>query len=725
MKRFLCLLLALAAVLSFVTVPAYAGGLTDGCKAYVKVGSMNVTKTASLVGSVDMVEKGDSLTVLEAYINGEGQKSDNYHKVQLQNGTVGYVCAYANGEDTLESAEVTEKRYEEETKPSDADKYRHGINMYFLKDYIYGGSKSLDGEKVQDYTYVKMPDEWTRHKRPDSLPLVGKAVLHIGDEGKEGMVRASFYPEGYPGSPSGNYHVRRLDELEAIGYLPVAVEYSRQSGNGNWAFFNFNTTEFEVVAYDENWVAIWSDGGVDTSRGVGTPCGGQKYIPYGSWKPGVYFYPRKYCYILDINNQVSTPPAIVAMGKATCPLMIKTTPDATDYVKSGVYRTNQSFQVVDATPNNGHYKIYYKHGLYYVDANYVNIKLNNVQKPVVIYTAEANDALNIYSSSDKSSSVVAKAKKGAVLDIIDSNINGTFTKIWFNTKECYVETAMLTNYQKTPSGSGIAQLGAPTGVIVVDSPWSAYGAMAYSPEAYEIYKEYNYGQSYESDTMLEKILKIDGSISILNENDWANVYKIENYTFTPDPDDPEYVENGQVYTIVFDGNVRYIIQNQDAPMAFTYYPGNGYSKTTVANNQPLYVDTTKYNALAYNINGNNYFKLRDIAKLLDGTVKTFDVKYDAATNSIDMLSYFDYTPAGGELTPGDGATRTAYSSSAFLTYDGIPVSATCYNIDGNNYFKLRDVTDALDCRVDWDEANQLIKINTTVPAYDDPNEAVG
>ena len=160
-------------------------------------------------------------------------------------------------------------------------------------------------------------------------------------------------------------------------------------------------------------------------------------------------------------------------------------------------------------------------------------------------------------------------------------------------------------------------------------------------------------------------------------------------------------------------------------MAFTYYPGNGYRKTTVANNQPLYVDTTKYNALAYNINGNNYFKLRDIAQLLNGTVKTFDVKYDAATNSIDMLSYFDYTPAGGELTIGDGATRTAYSSSAFLTYDGIPVSATCYNIDGNNYFKLRDVTDALDCRVDWDEANQLIKINTTVPAYDDPNVAVG
>ena len=74
--------------------------------------------------------------------------------------------------------------------------------------------------------------------------------------------------------------------------------------------------------------------------------------------------------------------------------------------------------------------------------------------------------------------------------------------------------------------------------------------------------------------------------------------------------------------------------------------------------------------------------------LADGKIiKTFDIKYDASTNSIDMLSYFDYTSVGGELTAGDGETRTAVSSSAFLTLDGVPVQATCYNIDGNNYFK--------------------------------------
>ena len=168
-----------------------------------------------------------------------------------------------------------------------------------------------------------------------------------------------------------------------------------------------------------------------------------------------------------------------------------------------------------------------------------------------------------------------------------------------------------------------------------------------------------------------------------------------------------------------------MVQEDESQETFTYYPGNGFSKNSVAKTQTICLDSRKYNTVAYNIHDNNYFKLRDIAQILNGTIKTFDVKYDGATNSIDMLSFYDYTSVGGELTPGDDVTRTAFSSSAFLTLDGVPIKATCYNIDGNNYFKLRDITDASDCRVEWDDNNQLIWVVPSVPAYDDPNEAVG
>ena len=208
MKKILSTVLSAAMLMAMLAIPAFAAGIENGSEAYVTVDSMNVSNKPSFSKTVALISNGDKVTVLEAYIDGEDETI--YHKVQLADGTVGYVWAYANRTDTLEPAEDTEKIYEETTAPSDSDKYQHGINMYFLKDYIYGGSKALDGERVQDYTYAKMPDEWTRHKRPDSLPLVGMAVLHIGDEGKEGMIRASFYPEGYPGNPTDNYHAKGL-----------------------------------------------------------------------------------------------------------------------------------------------------------------------------------------------------------------------------------------------------------------------------------------------------------------------------------------------------------------------------------------------------------------------------------------------------------------------------------------------------------------------------------
>ena len=58
-------------------------------------------------------------------------------------------------------------------------------------------------------------------------------------------------------------------------------------------------------------------------------------------------------------------------------------------------------------------------------------------------------------------------------------------------------------------------------------------------------------------------------------------------------------------------------------------------------------------------------------------------------------------------------------------YDGLIIDAACYNIDGNNYFKLRDITDALDCRVEWNERTQQIEISTMTPAKEDPNEIKG
>lgn len=725
MKKVFSTLLAAIMVFTMLALPVFATDIEDGSEAYVTVGSMNVTKNPTPSGSISVVYQNEKLTVLEAYINGKDQIADNYHKVQLKDGTIGYVYAYANRKDTLEAAEDFEEKLNESLK-SDDEKYQHAINMVFLADYIYGGSKTTEGEEMN--FYAKVPTEWVRHKRPASLPLVGKAVIHIGDEGKFGSVKASFYP----GNPPINYHSKRLDELKEIGYDPPFAEKSRTEANANTAFYAGATSEFDVVGYNEDWVAIWSEGGVDESRGTIRQCGEKDGTAFTSWKPAVYFVPRKNCYILDINNQVTTPPEIEAVGKATAPLMVKTTPDSTDYVKSGVYKINQSVQIVDATPQNGHYKIYYKHGLYYVESKYVNIQLANTEKPLISYKAEANADCDI---SDGSS-----VKKGAVIDVIEKDYDGTNSKIWFNSKVCYIPTSNLADFTKIPSADDVAKLGAPIGVLSVDTPWGEWGALTYSAEGLAKLKEYRFGYiNVDMDKSLEYnewVRSNNGEINKIENKEWVNVYGIEEFSFDRDEDmrnipgiDSSEIEpwiiTGKIYTIYYNGEIRYLVQEDESQETFTYYPGNGFSKNSVAKTQTICLDSRKYNTVAYNIDDNNYFKLRDIAQILNGTIKTFDVKYDGATNSIDMLSFYDYTSVGGELTPGDDVTRTAFSSSAFLTLDGVPIKATCYNIDGNNYFKLRDITDVLDCRVDWEEKNQTIWIIPGMTAYDDPNEAVG
>ena len=189
MKKVFSTLLAAIMVFTMLALPVFATDIEDGSEAYVTVGSMNVTKNPTPSGSISVVYQNEKLTVLEAYINGKDQIADNYHKVQLKDGTIGYVYAYANRKDTLEAAEDFEEKLNESLK-SDDEKYQHAINMVFLADYIYGGSKTTEGEEMN--FYAKVPTEWVRHKRPASLPLVGKAVIHIGDEGKFGSVKSIF-----------------------------------------------------------------------------------------------------------------------------------------------------------------------------------------------------------------------------------------------------------------------------------------------------------------------------------------------------------------------------------------------------------------------------------------------------------------------------------------------------------------------------------------------------
>ena len=116
---------------------------------------------------------------------------------------------------------------------------------------------------------------------------------------------------------------------------------------------------------------------------------------------------------------------------------------------------------------------------------------------------------------------------------------------------------------------------------------------------------------------------------------------------------------------------------------------------------------------AYNIGGNNFFKLRDLAYTLNGTAKQFEVGYDNATRAITLTSGKAYTPVGGEMEGKGAGSKSATPTTSKIYMDGKEVQFTAYNIGGNNYFKLRDIGEAFDFGVDWDQAAQTIRIDTS------------
>ena len=109
----------------------------------------------------------------------------------------------------------------------------------------------------------------------------------------------------------------------------------------------------------------------------------------------------------------------------------------------------------------------------------------------------------------------------------------------------------------------------------------------------------------------------------------------------------------------------------------------------------------KADLAAYTINSNNYFKLRDLAKALKGLDSEFEVKWNAAQQRIDLTSKTAYTPVGGEQAALPAGNKAASLTNAFVYLDGKPLNLTAYSIGGNNYFKLRDLGDALGFGVDW------------------------
>lgn len=141
----------------------------------------------------------------------------------------------------------------------------------------------------------------------------------------------------------------------------------------------------------------------------------------------------------------------------------------------------------------------------------------------------------------------------------------------------------------------------------------------------------------------------------------------------------------------------------------------------VASTHKVQVNGKAVSPQAYNIDGYNYFKLRDVAYMLNGTSASFNVTWDSAQNAVNLLSGQAYTAVGGEMTVASSTSLRVQSSTAKVLLDGSGISIKGYNINGNNYYKIADVSSAVGFTAAFESTTQTVQIKTAaVTAPVDP-----
>lgn len=121
----------------------------------------------------------------------------------------------------------------------------------------------------------------------------------------------------------------------------------------------------------------------------------------------------------------------------------------------------------------------------------------------------------------------------------------------------------------------------------------------------------------------------------------------------------------------------------------------------------------------FNINGSNYFKLRDVAASLSGTTGEFNVAWNEKANAIEIKKGFTYL---GEITDDyyhySYTVQNAVASSSKIMVDGQIQAAKIYSIDNANYFQLRDLEKLVgfDVKFISEDGNSKIEITTSNPA---------
>ncbi len=162
-------------------------------------------------------------------------------------------------------------------------------------------------------------------------------------------------------------------------------------------------------------------------------------------------------------------------------------------------------------------------------------------------------------------------------------------------------------------------------------------------------------------------------------------------------------------------------------------PNKSYASYKVmaqGSNQDLYLNGKNQNTVGFNIDDYNYYRLRDLASILK--TENFNFSLWGDHKEIVVTMYTQYENDGSQKVinkVGDKKTALKKDMTLVLVKNEktIRQEISVYNIDGYNYFKLRDIGGILGFDVDYNEKENQAHIYTRtyqVPEMDPTGKVV-
>ena len=129
--------------------------------------------------------------------------------------------------------------------------------------------------------------------------------------------------------------------------------------------------------------------------------------------------------------------------------------------------------------------------------------------------------------------------------------------------------------------------------------------------------------------------------------------------------------------------------------------------------QNITIDGEEVYCPAYNIDGYNYVKLRTLAYLLKDTASPFDVTYDEETKTVTIQRGKPYSGPAEEAFLMVDLSGTAVESAQTIVIDDVERSdLSVWNLGGNNWFKLAELSKAIGFELKYDSATNTAAITT-------------